>query len=216
MRQNLLTAVLMTVVLTVLLGLVYPLVVTGLAQLAFNPQANGSLIKDKDGNVVGSELIGQQFTAPQYFHGRPSATVDASNAATPVPYNAANSSASNLGPTNPNLIGDPNDPNTTPGAARTNLQQVLDENQPYNPNLKPQDVPIDLITSSGSGLDPHISPQAARIQIPRVAQVRGVPEARVRQLVDKYTEGRQFFVLGEPRVNVLELNLALDAELGKR
>ena len=172
---------------TVLTGLLYPLVVTGIAQLVFPSQANGSLISS-NGQTVGSSLIGQQFDDPKYFWGRLSATG-------PYPYNAAASSGSNLGPTNPALLDEVK--------ARIAALKAAD---PTNT----QPIPVDLVTSSGSGLDPNISVAAALYQLPRVAKARGLSEAALRTLVDKYTQGRQLGFLGEPRVNVLELNLALD------
>jgi K+-transporting ATPase ATPase C chain len=172
---------------TVLTGLLYPLVVTGIAQLVFPSQANGSLISS-NGQTVGSSLIGQQFDDPKYFWGRLSATG-------PYPYNAAASSGSNLGPTNPALLDEVK--------ARIAALKAAD---PTNT----QPIPVDLVTSSGSGLDPNISVAAALYQLPRVAKARGLSEAALRALVDKYTQGRQLGFLGEPRVNVLELNLALD------
>ena len=177
------TAVLMTVVTTVLLGLVYPLVVTGLAQWWFPDNANGQLIT-RNGQVVGSRLIGQTFSSPGYFHSRPSAAGTG--------YDATNSSGSNLGPTNRKLID----------AVRANVEAA----QQDSPDVP---VPVDLVTASASGLDPHISPAAARFQVPRVARERHLREADVQALVDTLTERRQFGLLGEPRVNVLLLNLAL-------
>ena len=173
--------------LTIITGVIYPLVVTGIAQLAFPHQAHGSLI-EKDGVVIGSELIGQQFDDPSYFWGRPSAT-------SPEPYNAASSSGSNLGPTNPALI-----------SAVEARVKVLQEADPDNT----LPIPVDLVTASGSGLDPHISVASALYQVQRVATARGLNEADVVALVNQYTEGRQFGFLGEPRVNVLLLNIALD------
>src|ERR1041385_7544950 len=184
--KNLVTAVLMTVVTTILLGLVYPLVVTGLAQVIFPDKANGQLIRAADGSVVGSRLIGQPFSSPGYFRSRPSAA--GANG-----YDAGASSGSNLGPTNRKLID----------RVKADVAKLEAEN-PGKP------VPVDLVTTSGSGLDPHISPAAAEFQIPRVARERGMTEAEVRSIVVAHTEGRQFGFLGEPRVNVLELNLDLD------
>jgi len=172
---------------TLLTGVIYPLAVTGIAQLVFPHQANGSLIV-RNGQAVGSALIGQQFDAPKYFWGRLSATG-------PFPYNAAASSGSNLGPSNPALLD--------AVQARITALKAAD---PTNT----QPIPVDLVTASGSGLDPDISVAAALYQVPRVARIRGMSEAAVTTLVNQYTEGRQFGFLGEPRVNVLELNLALD------
>jgi K+-transporting ATPase ATPase C chain len=180
--KNLITAILMTIITTVLLGLLYPLVITGLAQVIFPDQANGQLIK-KDGVIVGSRIIGQPFGGPGYFHSRPSA----------AGYDASGSSGSNLGPTNQKLID--------------RVKADVERLQVENPGKL---IPIDLVTTSGSGLDPHISPAAAEFQIPRIARERKMSEGEVRQVVDAHTEGRQFGFLGEPRVNVLELNLDLD------
>lgn len=188
--RNLVTAVLMTVVTTVLLGVVYPLVVTGIAQVAFPDKANGQLIA-RDGKAVGSRIIGQGFSSPGYFRSRPSATS--------VPYDAANSGGSNLGPTNRTLID----------AVRANVDAARAE----NPGVP---VPIDLVTTSASGFDPHLSPAAADFQVPRVARERGATEAQIRSVVAAHTEGRTFGFLGEPRVNVLELNLALDERFNAR
>ena len=170
-------------VFTLITGVAYPLIVTGIAQLAFKDQANGSLIL-RDGKVVGSRMIGQAFSDPKYFWSRPSAT-------SPMPYNGSSSSGSNQGPTSPALKE----------AVKSRIKGLGGQTP----------VPADLATASGSGLDPHISPAAAEYQIARVAKARGASEQRLRELVQKYTEGRQLGVLGEPRVNVLELNLALDA-----
>ncbi len=173
--------------LTVVTGLCYPALVTGIAQLVFPFQANGSLLS-QHGQVKGSTLIGQSFSEPQYFWSRPSAT-------SPFPYNAESSSGSNLGPTNPELLSKVQD-----------RLKALRQGQPGEDKL----IPVDLVTSSGSGLDPHLSPAAALYQVPRVARARGLSEARVQQLVRQHTEDRQVGILGEPRVNVLRLNLALD------
>ncbi|HTL60116.1 MAG TPA: potassium-transporting ATPase subunit KdpC [Nitrospira sp.] len=188
MREQLRPALTMLVVLTVFTGLVYPLAVTGLAQLLFPLQANGSLIV-RDGKIIGSELIGQHFDHPKYVWGRPSATA-------PFAYNAAASSGSNLGPTNPVLI--------ETVKVRVAALRAADPG-----NDAP--IPVDLVTASGSGLDPHISPAAAEYQMKRVTQARGLDENRVKELVLRQTEERQLGFLGERRVNVLKLNLALDA-----
>jgi potassium-transporting ATPase KdpC subunit len=177
----------MLLIFTVITGLIYPLVVTGIAQVVFPNQANGSLIV-VNGKAVGSELIGQQFDAPRYFWGRPSA----------AGYNAAASSGSNYGPMNPALL--------------EAVQARIDALKTADPNNQ-LPIPVDLVTASGSGLDPHISVAAALYQVHRVAQARGLSEEAMKFLVEKYTEGRQFGILGEPRVNVLLLNLALDEEL---
>lgn len=184
--KNLTTAILMTIVTTVLLGLIYPLVVTGLAQLAFPVQANGSLIRRVDGTIVGSRLLAQPFSSPGYFRSRPSAA--GANG-----YDAGASSGSNLGPTNQKLID----------RVRTDVEKARAENSG-------SPVPIDLVTTSGSGLDPHISPAAAEFQVPRIARERSISEVELMRIVAAHTEGRQFGLLGEPRVNVLELNMDLD------
>lgn len=184
-KRNLIAAVLMTVVTTVLLGVVYPLVITAIAQTVFPEQANGQLIV-RHGTAVGSKLIGQGFASAGYFRSRPSAAGTG--------YDAANSAGSNLGPTNRKLIE----------AVKANVEAARAEN-PTAP------VPIDLVTTSASGFDPHISPAAADFQVPRVARERGISEADLRRVVESHTEGRQLGFFGEARVNVLELNLALDA-----
>jgi potassium-transporting ATPase KdpC subunit len=196
MRKEIRPAIVLVVALTIITGLIYPLAMTGIAGAIFPYQAEGSLI-EKDGKVVGSALIGQVFESDKYFHGRPSATTapdpNDSTKTVPVPYNAANSGGSNLGPTNKALID--------------RVQGDVDKLKAENPSMP---VPQDLVTTSASGLDPHISPEAALFQVPRIAKARNLPEDRVRQLVADNTEGRLFGLLGELRVNVLQLNLALD------
>jgi len=184
--RNLVVAALMTLVTTMLLGVLYPLAITGVAQVLFPDRANGQLI-ERDGKVIGSRIIGQAFSSPGYFRGRPSAAGSG--------YDAANSAGTNLGPTNKKLVD--------------GVTGRIAAAQKENPSAA---VPIDLVTTSASGLDPHISPAAALFQAPRVARERGRSEEEVRRLVDAQIEGRQFGILGEPVVNVLELNLALDAQ----
>ena len=184
MKQNLKIAILMTIVTTVLLGLIYPLVVTGLAQLLFRDKANGQLVS-RNGEIVGSRIIGQAFSAPGYLHSRPSAAGNG--------YDAANSGGSNLGPTNQHLID--------------RVKGDVARLQAENPG---QPVPVDLVTTSASGLDPDITQAAAEFQVPRLARERGLSEDQVRQIIDQRTSRRQLGFLGEPRVNVLEVNLAID------
>ncbi|MGD9843768.1 MAG: K(+)-transporting ATPase subunit C [Variibacter sp.] len=196
MLREIRPALVLVVALVLITGLAYPLTITALANLLFPRQAQGSLIF-KDGAPVGSELIGQAFTSERYFHGRPSATTAPAPGdpakTIDAPYNAANSMGSNLGPTSLKLIG----------RVKTDIERLHAE-RPDTP------VPTDLVTTSGSGLDPHISPEAALFQVPRVAKARNVPEDRLRQLIGKHTERRLLGFLGEARVNVLRLNLALD------
>jgi K+-transporting ATPase ATPase C chain len=187
MKKNLITAILMTAVTTILLGVVYPLVVTGIAQISFHDKANGQLIT-KNGEVIGSKIIGQPFTGPGYFHSRPSAAGNG--------YDAASSGGSNLGPTNHKLLD----------RVKTDVE-TLQKDHPATP------VPIDLVTTSASGLDPDITPAGAEFQVERVSRERGLAASKVRDLVAQHTDGRQWGFLGEPRVNVLQLNLALDASL---
>lgn len=197
MLKEIRPAIVLLVALTAITGLAYPLAMTGVAEVIFPSQAQGSLI-ERDGKVVGSVLIGQEFKGDEYFHGRPSATTAADPAdatkTVPAPYNAVNSMGSNLGPTSKALID--------------RVKEDVDKLKAENPAAA---VPIDLVTTSGSGLDPNISPEGALFQVPRVAKARKLPEDRVRQLVAEKTEGRLAGLLGEPRVNVLALNLALDA-----
>src|SRR5437899_2711632 len=201
MLREIRPAILVLVLLTLITGLAYPLAMTAIAGVIFPKQAQGSLI-ERDGKVVGSALIGQEFKDDKYFHGRPSATAAPdpadSTKTVPAPYNAANSGASNLGPTSKTL----ND------RVKEDVEKLKAENPAAN-------VPIDLVTSSASGLDPDISPEGALFQVPRVAKARNMPEDRVRQLVEENTQGRLAGLLGEPRVNVLALNLALDAAATK-
>lgn len=185
--KNLVTAILFTIVTTILFGLIYPLAVTGIAQVIFPDKANGQLIRRADGTIVGSKIIGQPFAGPGYFHSRPSA-------AGAVGYDAGASSGSNLGPTSQKLID----------RIKVDAERI----QAENPN---QPVPVDLVTTSASGLDPHISPAAAEFQIPRIARERGLNESELRQIVAAHTEGRTLGFLGERRINVVELNLDLDS-----
>jgi potassium-transporting ATPase KdpC subunit len=200
MWKELRPAVVMVIAFTILTGLAYPLAMTGIAQVIFPWQANGSLV-ERDGKVVGSSLIGQVFADDKYFHGRPSATTDTDpNDATktvPAPYNAQNSSGSNLGPTSKSLVD----------RVKEDVDKFKAENN------KP--IPVDLVTTSASGLDPDITPAAAAFQIPRVAKARNMAESILADLVAQHTQGRTLGVLGEPRVNVIELNLALDSFTSK-
>jgi len=197
MLREIRPAILVLVMLTLITGLAYPLGMTGVAGVVFPKQAQGSLI-EKDGKVIGSALIGQEFKEDKYFHGRPSATLapDPADSSKTVaaPYNAANSGGSNMGPTSKALAD--------------RLKDDVEKLKAENPNMP---VPVDLVTTSGSGLDPDISPEAALFQVPRIAKARSLPEGRIRQLVTENTRGRLAGFLGEPRVNVLALNLALDA-----
>lgn len=196
MLREIRPAIVLLLVLTAITGLAYPLAMTAIAGAIFPAQAQGSLI-ERDGKVVGSALIGQEFKDDKYFHGRPSATVapnpNDSTKTVPAPYNAANSGGSNLGPTSKALAD--------------RLQEDVDKLRGENPNAA---VPVDLVTTSASGLDPDISPEAAQFQVPRVAKARNVPEDQVKQLAASNTQGRLLGLIGEPRVNVLTLNLALD------
>jgi K+-transporting ATPase ATPase C chain len=201
MLKEIRPAIIILVLLTLITGLAYPLAITAIAGVVFPKQAEGSLI-ERDGKVIGSALIGQEFKEDKYFHGRPSATSAPdpadSTKTVPAPYNASNSSGSNLGPTSK--------------ALNDRVKEDVDKLKAENSSMP---VPIDLVTTSGSGLDPDISPEGALFQVPRVAKARQMPEDRVRQLVTENTAGRLGGVLGEPRVNVLALNLALDAAAGK-
>jgi potassium-transporting ATPase KdpC subunit len=196
MLREIRPAIVLLIGLTLITGLAYPLAMTGIAGMLFPRQAQGNLI-EKDGKVVGSALIGQEFKDDKYFHGRPSATTAAdpndSTKTVSAPYNAANSGGSNLGPTSKALAD--------------RVKEDVDKLKAENPS---QPVPVDLVTTSGGGLDPDISPEAALFQVPRVAKARSIPEAKLRQLVDEQVQGRTLGFLGEPRVNVLLLNLALD------
>ena len=196
MLRELRPAIVLVIVLTLITGLVYPLVMTGIAGVLFPTQAQGSLV-EVDGKVVGSSLIGQEFTSDKHFHGRPSGTTapdpNDSSKTVAAPYNAANSGGSNLGPTNKALID--------------RVKADVDKLKQENPSAP---VPIDLVTTTGSGLDPDITPEAALFQVPRVAKARNLPEDRLRQLVNDHVQGRLLGLFGEPRVNVLALNMALD------
>ena len=189
--KDLITSVLTILFMTLALGIVYPLAVWGVSQAVFPRQANGSLVTNAKGEVIGSELLGQNFSSPGYFHSRPSSAGTG--------YDAAASSGSNLGPTNKKLID--------------RIEGDTTSLQTENPDAK---IPADMVTTSGSGLDPHITPAAAEFQVPRIAKDRGVTEAALRKIVDKFTEGRQLGFLGEPRVNVLMLNLELDKEKSEK
>jgi potassium-transporting ATPase KdpC subunit len=195
MLKEIRPAIVLLVALTLITGVIYPFAMTGIARVIFPTQSQGSLVEE-NGKIVGSALIGQEFKSDRYFHGRPSATVSPdpndTTKTVPAPYNAANSGGSNLGPTNKSLI--------------ERVQGDMDRLKEENPS---SEVPIDLVTTSGSGLDPHISPAAALFQVPRVAKARNMSEDSVRRLVDEHVEGRTLGILGEPRVNVLALNLAL-------
>jgi len=196
MLKQIRPAIVLCIALALITGLAYPLAITGIAQLVFPTASQGSFV-ERDGTVIGSSLIGQNWTSERYFRGRSSATSGADPAdptkTTSVPYNAANSGGSNLGPTNKALL--------------ERVQAEVEKLKQENPSAA---VPVDLVTATGSGLDPHISPEAALFQVPRVARVRNMPEDRVRQLVNEHVEDRVLGVFGEPRVNVLALNLALD------
>jgi potassium-transporting ATPase KdpC subunit len=201
MLREIRPAIVLIIALTVITGLFYPLAMTGISEVIFPKQAQGSLI-EKDGKVIGSALVGQQFADEKYFHGRPSATnapdPNDSTKTVDAPYNATNSMGSNLGPTNKALID--------------RVKGDVDKLKQENPNAQ---VPIDLVTTSASGLDPDISPEAALFQVPRVAKARNMPEDRVKALVQDHVEGRTLGLLGEPRVNVLALNMALDQAAAK-
>lgn len=202
MLRQIRPALVLLLALTAITGLAYPFAMTGLAQVLFPDQAGGSLLHDKDGKVIGSALIGQNFTEARYFHGRPSATTEPDpkdpSKTVPAPYAADNSAGSNLGPTNKALVD--------------RVKAEVDRLKAENPDGP---IPADLVTTSASGLDPDVSPEAAVLQVPRVAKARDLPAETVRQLVDQSVQGRTFGIFGEPRVNVLALNMALDA-LGRK
>lgn len=193
-KKNIRPAIVLTLLFTIVTGFLYPGIVTGLSQLVFPYQANGSIHTTSDGRQIGSDIIGQYWTSARYFHGRPSATLSETDSSKSVPYNAQNSSASNLGPTNSTLI--------------KNVQKNVQELQKENPGTP---VPVDLVTSSGSGLDPDISVAGALFQVPRIAKERGLSQDVVKTLVINHVQGRFLGVLGEEHINVLDLNLALDA-----
>jgi potassium-transporting ATPase KdpC subunit len=195
MLRDLKSSAIAVVVLTLVFGLAIPALFTGFGQLAFSSQADGSLIK-RDGKIVGSRLAAQAFTKPQYFHERPSATSP--------PYNAGGTTFANLGPTNPDLAK----------AVKQQAAAILKLERPYNPGLTIHDIPVDAVTTSGSGIDPDISPAYARLQARRVAAVRHLPLAKVDKLIKQHTDGRSLGFFGEPGVNLLELNVALDKEQG--
>ncbi|WP_420917191.1 potassium-transporting ATPase subunit KdpC [Dictyobacter halimunensis] len=193
MKKNMRPAIVLTLVFTIVTGFLYPGIVTGLSQLIFPYQANGSIHMTSDGKQIGSDLIGQYWTSARYFHGRPSATLSETDSSKSEPYNAQNSSASNLGPTNSTLL--------------KNVQQNVQELQKENPGTP---VPVDLVTASGSGLDPDVSVAGALFQAPRIAKERGLSQEAVKTLVMNHVQGRFLGILGEDHVNVLDLNLALD------
>jgi potassium-transporting ATPase KdpC subunit len=195
--RSVVRSIVAVVVLTVAFGFIYPVVMTGIAQIAFKDKANGSLIT-RNGHVIGSRLAAQEFTKPEYFHERPSATVPA--------YNAMGTTFSNLGPTSPELTDQ----------VKKQIAAVMKLEGPYNSGLTVGDIPVDAVTTSGSGIDPDISPAYAHLQARRIAAVRGIPLATVEQLITKNTDGRSLGFLGEPGVNVLELNLALDQMKGNQ
>ena len=196
MLRDLKSSAIAVVVITLVFGLAIPAIFTGFAQVAFSSQADGSLIKE-NGKVVGSRLAAQGFTKPEYFHERPSATAPA--------YNAGGTTFANLGPTNPDLAKN----------VRQQARAILKLERPYNPGMTIHDIPVDAVTTSGSGIDPHISPAYAQLQAPRVASVRHLPLTTVQQLISEHTDGRSWGFFGEPGVNVLQLNLALDKEQGR-